>query len=619
MILTAYDYDKIWAEHCRRKASGMKAYDPAEGVGCPDDAFRTEVTAPNGHKVRVPISMTCDPLYSTRLSLNDFEMLRCRHDFYFWAWRCVTIKDKISGCDSRFILNAPQRRVAEVLESDRRANIPMRLIILKARQWGGSTLVQLYMAWIQSCCQRNWHSLICAHVKDSAANIRGMYTKMLAQYPRELWDGDAAPKFVPYERSANVREIVGRGCRVTLASAENQDAARGSDFAMAHLSEVAFWPATLRKDPTDFIRTICGAIARVPYTLIVMESTANGVGNFFHQEWIRARDGKSDKHPIFVPWYEIEIYREPTTRDELPGLWESLDTYELNLWNTNDTITLDSIKWYHNKRKEYCSHAMMQAEYPTNEEEAFTNTGNNVFDAAHVEAMRGDCRKPRFGELSDGGEFTDDPLGCLSLWTPPQTGHRYVAAVDIGGRSRSSDWSVIAVLDYTLARPEVVAQWRGHIDHDLLTRKAAKIAGWYNEALLVVESNTLETESGSDSLYLLTNLRDCYTNLYLRHSFDTVAGRSTSRVGFHTNRSTKGMVIDHLIEMVREHGYVERDTCAINELLTYEHLPNGSYAARHGCHDDCLMTRAIALFVARDEVNRSCHVGTLPPPPPPSF
>ncbi|MDE6309345.1 MAG: hypothetical protein K2L81_04025, partial [Muribaculaceae bacterium] len=363
-----------------------------------------------------------------------------------------------------------------------------------------------------------------------------------------------------------------------------------------------FWPATLRKDPTDFIRTICGAIARAPYTLIVMESTANGVGNFFHQEWLRARAGKSDKHPIFVPWYEIEIYREPITRDELPQLWESLDAYEMNLWSSIDAMSLDCIKWYHNKRKEYCSHAMMQAEYPTNEEEAFTNTGNNVFDAVHVEKMRTDCRQPRVGELSDMGVFADDPLGCLSLWTPPHSGRRYVAAVDVGGRSRSSDWSVIAVLDYTEERPEVVAQWRGHIDHDLLTRKATKIAGWYNEALLVVESNTLETENGGDSLYLLTNLRECYPNLYLRRSFDTVTGCATSRIGFHTNRATKGMVVDRLIELVREHGYVERDSVTINELLTYEHLPNGSYAARHGCHDDCLMTRAIGLSVAREEI-----------------
>ena len=71
-----------------------------------------------------------------------------------------------------------------------------------------------------------------------------MYSKLIENYPAELWDGDEPPKFRPYERSSNVREIAGRGCRVTVSSIENQDAIRGADFALAHLSETAFWPAT---------------------------------------------------------------------------------------------------------------------------------------------------------------------------------------------------------------------------------------------------------------------------------------------------------------------------------------------------------------------------------------
>jgi len=59
----------------------------------------------------------------------------------------------------------------------RTAGKPIRLILLKARQWGGSTLVQIYMAWIQLVHCRNWNSVICAHLKESAANIKGMYSK----------------------------------------------------------------------------------------------------------------------------------------------------------------------------------------------------------------------------------------------------------------------------------------------------------------------------------------------------------------------------------------------------------------------------------------------------------
>lgn len=607
--MTTKEFDHIWAVDQARQDARSDRFDPQLGLGCGDQLLRKEVMSPDGHRVMVPVSMLADPQFSHALSLNDFEMLRCRHDFYFWAWRCVTIKDKISGEDRPFRLNAPQRRVVALLEDDRLSGRPMRLIMLKARQWGGSTLVQIYMAWIQSCHRRNWHSLICAHVKDTAATIRGMYSKLLERYPPELWDSDEKPKFVPYERSTNVREIVGRGCRVTLGSAENQEGVRGSDFAMAHLSEVAFWTATTLKDPTKFIRAICGSIARAPHTLIVMESTANGVGNYFHREWLRSERGESDKRAVFVPWYEIEIYSEPVTHEELPALWQSLDTYELNLWHTIPGMTLDRIKWYHNKRREYLAHSMMQAEYPTTPTEAFVNTGHNVFANNLVDEMRKDAVKPlHIGELI-GDHIVDDPTGALSVWQHPQPGHSYVATVDIGGRSASSDWSVIAVIDST-ATPEVVAQWRGHIDHDLLTRRAADIGRWYNEALLVVESNTLETEA-DDSLYLLSRLRDDYPNLYLRHNYDTVTGEVTSRVGFHTNRATKAMAINTLIALVREHGYIERDTITLDELSTYELLPNGSMAARSGCHDDCLMTRAIGLHVALTDLHDPLPAGPL--------
>lgn len=142
----------------------------------------------------------------------EVARLRCRHDFEYWAATCVMIKDKITGRDTPLVLNRPQRRVASILEEQRRSGAPIRLIMLKARQWGGSTLVQMYMAWIQTVHRTNWHSLICAHVKDTSSSIRGIYTKMLASYPPELWEGDAEPRFTAFERSANTRLIAGRGC-----------------------------------------------------------------------------------------------------------------------------------------------------------------------------------------------------------------------------------------------------------------------------------------------------------------------------------------------------------------------------------------------------------------------
>lgn len=228
--------------------------------------------------------VTGDPDWGKALSDEERDRVRIRHDFVHWARTCAHIRDKRTGRIVPFDLNRPQRRLLAALEGQRMVGRPIRVILLKARQWGGSTMVQLYMAWIQCHHRKNWHSYVCAHQKDTAKTIRGMYTRLLAHYPRHLWPGDKAPKFTPFEGSENAREIRERGCVVTVGSAESQEAARGSDVAMAHLSEVAFWKEATRHSPEDFIRSVCSGIALEPLTMIVLESTANGVGNFFHSE-----------------------------------------------------------------------------------------------------------------------------------------------------------------------------------------------------------------------------------------------------------------------------------------------------------------------------------------------
>lgn len=626
---------EIVVENARRNALINLEYCPVRGIGCTGE--RVECYSPvSKGKEFIPKTMyDSDKFHMVKENAQAWRRLRICHDFEYWAATCCTIKDKRTGCDVFMRLNRPQRRVLAIMEQQRMAGEPVRLIMLKARQWGGSTLVQVYMAWIQLVHKRSWNSLICAHVKDTAATIRGMYSKILSDYPADVWDEDGVcrPEFRVYERSTNIRYIPGRDCRVTLGSAEKQDSVRGGDFAMAHLSEVAFWGDTTRHSPEGFVRAICGSIMREPFTLIVMESTANGTGNFFHAEWLRACSaGGSDKIPVFVPWYEIELYSKPV--GDVEALWSSLDSYERGLWHKYG-CTLEQIAWYREKRREYPTRQLMAAEYPTDDVEAFANTGSSVFPAECVAELAKGCMLPLClsevlcnsddmwlrGQLQ---EIADDGRGTLSVWKLPDSGsenyrNMYVVAVDVGGRSDKSDYSVILVLDSSPCGgvPEVVAQWRGHCDHDILTKRAALMGRWHGEALLVVESNTLES-SGSDGetgLSLLAELAENYPNMYHRECYDREysADLPGIRVGFHTNRATKSLIITNLIAMVREGAYVERDAGMINELSVFEYKVNGSTGAKDGCHDDRLMTRAIALHVARRQCRQFPVMSGLKP------
>ncbi len=651
--------DEVVAENKRRHEKLIQPYNPVTGLNCQGERISVSLSDAPIPTQYLPCTMLQEQDWVKMLaeagSIDNFIRLnmkqkptpalrdsvwccwlqqRIRHDFEFWASMYLKIKDKRSQFDIPFVLNRPQRRLLDMFEQMRLANEPIRLIMLKARQWGGSTLTQLYMAWIQLVHRSNWNSVICAHLKDVSSQIKGMYTKVLDNYPAWLLNSDIQPKFSPFERAANTSYIPQTGSKVTICSAESPDIVRGSDAAMAHLSEAAFWSNTPARTPEALIRAVCGSIALLPYSMVVIESTANGTGGYFHREYLRARRGESDKRAIFVPWYEIEMYS--LTVNNPRAFAASLNDYERHLWQLG--ATLEAIAWYRTKRKEYSDDADMMAEYPSDDTEAFAHSGERVFSIEAVNRLRAGCCPPfMVGDIKALGitgrdalrkiDFEEEPHGLLRVWSLPQKGtpmrYRYIVVVDIGGRSHKADYSVIAVFDRIAmlsgGAPEVVAQWRGHIDHDLLAWKATQIATFYNNALLVVESNTLETEVNDEmpAGYILDIIAENYNHLYARrHEGGEIGGNTPVRWGFHMNRTTKQLVVHHQINVLRNNAYIEREADACDEYDVYERHPNGSFGAKEGYHDDILITRCIGTYICSNESVTSPALGYHRTPPP---
>lgn len=583
--------------------------------------------------------------------VSTFVRLRYRHDFPFWAAMLVKIKNKDGGEDIPFVLNRPQRRLIAFLEELRLAALPIRIVLLKARQWGGSTAVQVYMAWLQLVHEVGLNSLIVGHIKDAANEVRDMYDRLIKAYPVEMLHpigegfSQGEPKFVGVGTSANIKRVPQRNCKIKIGSAETPDSARGGDYALVHCTEVGLWRKTEGKTPEDIIQAATSGILLKPYTLIVYESTAKGVGNFFHREYVAAKKGKSQFRAVFVPWFEIEKYALPfadkaATERFAEWLWENRNNgAELSdreepgkylYWLWRQGASLQAINWYVEERRKYHDHARMASEYPSDDIEAFANSGANVFDRYEVEKFMSACCAPKLvGDVyADGDEgkdalthlrFKADNCGLLWVWQLPEVFtevrvfNRYLVAVDIGGRGKKADWSVIVVFDRLLMAdgdgPSVVAQWYGHIDMDLLAWKAAQIAAFYDNALLVIESNTLETKDqnhdteGDQSEFILAQIKDVYSNLYARRqSEEDIREKRPVKYGFHTNVATKPKIISALVKIVREQLYIERDSRCLDEYLSYEKV-NGSYNAVIGKHDDLLMTRAIGLYICFYEMD----------------
>ena len=569
---------KIMAEDERRMGVLFTEYNPLTGEKAPGKRACCTITDfMGGKQLFIPIAMLRSRFVRALIKCKSIEAyvrkylpqadyrkarkavwrrfirLRCKHDFYFFAYAYARIKNKEGGPDIPFYLRPAQVKVCKIFERMRLSGVPIKVILLKCRQWGGSTLTDIYMVWIQIFWKTNWNCNIVGHQSTSSITVFNMYERLINAIPLWLFykTGEEYPEDVRIIRNdsknPNIKYLVPRSCKIQTGSALNPESARSDDVAMAHITEEAFFPNTEKWTPAQVVKSVISPLTGKPYEFVVRESTPNGMENEFHDEWVRAnskdKEGRplSSYKPIFVAWFEIETYIKPFPTAPTPPTKPILtpkeefinylylhrhDTtgngaYLWHLWTIGATI--EGIAWYEEKLRDYATIEDMQQEYPSDDIEAFKYSGKAVFDIYKVEKLRDDCMTPVFIGDIEGDSF--DPIapagspsgtkyekyacmqnlrlvqqhgGFLRIWDMPDdtvnVRHRYLVAVDIGGSHKTSDWSDIVVLDRYDEMyggvPTVVAEWHGHCPPDQLAMKCAQIAHFYQDAFLAVENNT---------------------------------------------------------------------------------------------------------------------------------
>lgn len=662
--------DSIVAENERRLIRLRAEFDPITGENAPGERAHLCIQDFPIPVQNVPVQMFDDPFIrklrdcgsiqhylETTSDFDDCEVLptvddlryevfriRFSEDFAFWAYYEIRIEDKETGRMVPFKLNGPQIIVLNECEELRRAGKPINLIICKARQWGGSTFCIFYQMWLGLFCTVKHSFAVCAQTKSVAGNITKMLMRAMETY--DAWSLGLPPEdHLEIVRDSVSGEYVIRNSKgkqvsrssIRIGSVEKPDSLRGYSGEGAHFSETGVWKDTPEKRPADLIRSIAGGILLQAYSMQVIESTPKGAGNFFHREYVRAKNGKSAYRAIFISWMQIPHDTLPIDDvrafaewlyahkdEEHPnGEWLDSGRYYWGLWEQG--ATLEGIQWYRHQRKTVDDHADMASEAPSNDIEAFKFSGTTVFSEQDVAQLRDGCCNPQFkGSLMAKGVKGADALkgirfipsenGELHIWNMPDksvnVAHRYLVVVDVGGRSKKADWSVIRVLDrFPMifgGKPIVVAEQRYHTDHDLLAYDAARIARWYNDALLVIESNTLETKDqerdtdGNMTEYILDLVAEIYDNLYARKaSAEQIKAGIPTRWGFHTNTATKPMVIANLAACIRDKLWVEKSEYCCTELALYQKNEKGQFGAPpgEGMHDDEVMATAIGLWV----------------------
>ena len=561
-----------------------------------------------------------------------------------------------------FVLNYGQLVLLSWFEALRLARSPILIVVLKARQWGASTLTQCYFAWIQLNLKKGWYSVIVAQVASTANKIKMMYQKGIGQYDASLLgikDPEARLRFSPYGVTKSDFQIVygpmtkrklARDVAISIGTYENPDNMPGTDIALVHYSEVAIWKETNGKKPEDIIKSITGGMKKGHLSMEVLESTPRGSGNFFQRAYDDAKNGESSRHAVFIPWYFLIqdtlpikdrkafaawLYRNKDMEDcpmDIPEVKGkrclNSGKYLWNLWQLG--ATLEGIMWYVVTRLGMPRQQDMASEAPSDDIEAFLNTDNLAFDLYDIQKMReAYAQKPRFvGDIYSDYSAKERVLqsyafeqrqdGRMYIWKKPEYENirdRYLVVVDIGGEWKKADWSVIRVFDRKAmmdeGREETVLMWSGHVPHDHLGWKAVQVAKWYDNALLVFESNTLEqrdqnrqVDEGDQLTYILEAIDYCYDNLYVRSNQrpDELNPKKVVRYGFHTNKQTKPDIVNILAEVIRNCDYVERDDETLVEFQQYVRN-EGRYEALVGKHDDRLMTAGIGLYISRRKMD----------------
>jgi len=550
------------------------------------------------------------------------ELRRYRKDLPYYCEQVLRIRTKEAKL-APLVFNRAQRLLHEKVSRQLKETGRVRVIVLKARQEGVSTYtaarffrrVHLY---------RHQNGLVIADQRKRSQTLFGIYDLFHRQLP---------PHLRPHKRYSARTELHfdvrgsgdGLNSRLQVETAKDVEAGRASTLQLLHASEFAFWD-----HPEE---VWMGLMQAVPDELseVIIESTANGVGNLFHEMWVAAEEGRSGFLPVFLPWWVHEEYQVLLSDQALDEFMSTRTAYEEEAmeegfeWEGKRwKLTPNQLVWRRLTIRDKLNgnERAFRQEYPSHPREAFLVSGSCFFDEEVLLSYERGCRPPEMRghviNISGATLIVPSEGGPLRVWERPRADGRYVIFADTASGKLAStaervidpeserggrDFSCATVLDTTTMT--VVAILHGRIPPDRFARALYDLSfaysagrqgtGTRSPALIGVERNH---SSGETVLRMLSEeLR--HPNLFYMRRFNQRYRRVTNRLGWSTTSETRMPMLDALDVALRERTIQCYDADTIRECFTFVRGPDGKPQAQEGCHDDRVIALAGALQMAR--------------------
>jgi hypothetical protein len=424
-------------------------------------------------------------------------------------------------------------------------NCTKRNVVLKARQLGMTTYIAARF-FIQTITQPGTLSVQVAHTQESAEEMFKIVRRFWENLPEGMQKGALVTS------RANIRQLVfpRLDSEYRVATAADPNAGRGMTIHNLHCSEVARWPR-------DAAETLASLRAAVPGNgEIVLESTPNGAGGVFYEEWQRAEETGYTKH--FFPWWYDEAYR-------IKSAVAAPLTDEERKLAEREQLSEEQIAWRRSNRSQL--RGLAAQEFAEDPSSCFLASGECVFDLDSIERALKESAEPV--ETRENGR--------LQAWFPPQAARRYIVGVDPAGGGSEGDYACAEVIERQTGMQ--CAEIHGHFPPQELAMRLIELSNTYNRALLVVERN-------NHGHGVLAHLRaqGCL-NVY----------REGGQDGWLTSAVSRPAMLENLAAVLATEPELFQSPRLLNEFRTFIRHPDGSSAAAGGTHDDCVMAMAIAL------------------------
>lgn len=498
-----------------------------------------------------------------------------KDDFKKFAVEQIKIlpKDRSKGF-LPFVFNEAQTIANDAIEKQLKETGKVRAIVLKARQMGLSTFATGRVFW-KTYFNAHTTSVVMAH--------DGATSDALFTMSRNVID-NMSPEMKPEFKKSNAKEIMfqhnNSGYRLFTAGAP--EAGRGQTPTIAHLSEVAFW-----LHDGKILAGLFQGISQADGTEVILESTANGIGNEFHRLWLGAINGENDYVPIFVPWFLMSEYRRKAPEEFEHDKQEKILVAQFNLDN-------DQLYWRRLKIAE-SGEMKFRQEYPSTWQEAFLVSGANVFNLEKLSSL---VPQPILGTKEFNFEammMEDARKGSIEIFKYPSFEGGFAIGADVS-LGVGKDYSCAVVMNQ---KREVCCVYRNNtIDPSLFGDLLFYLGRYYNNALLAVESNSM----GIATLNRLTQMQ--YVNLYYQTKIANVSKEEGERVGWRTTSASKPAIIGFLKNAIEQDDVWIPSRVVINECMNYVSTESGKTNASTGNTDDTVIALAIALEVIRTHGDR---------------